>query len=38
MLQRLHDFEERCFHEYDHDLKLYEKEKTEEKINFTRNK
>jgi hypothetical protein len=38
MLQRLHDFEKTSFQEYDHDLQLSEREKTEEKINFTRNK
>ena len=38
MVQRLHDFEEKAFYEYDRDLQLAEKEKMEEKVNYTTNK
>ena len=38
MLQRLHDFEERSFYEYNNELMLSEKNKMEEKVNVTTDK
>lgn len=38
MIQRLHNFEERCFHAYDHFVKISANERLEEKINHTAKK
>jgi hypothetical protein len=38
MIQRLHNFEERCFHAYDHHVKVSANERLDEKINHTAKK
>jgi hypothetical protein len=38
MIQRLHDFEEKAFYEYNHELQISQNEKMEEKVSQTSNK